>query len=83
MRISLKPEHEAWLKQRFSVVDEASLEAAAQQMIDERIAEWEDDDLSWAKFLVDEGLAALARGESISLEEHKKRNAARIAALKR
>ena len=30
----------------------------------------------------DEGLAALERGEFISLDEHKARNAARLAALK-
>ena len=54
-------------------------------MIDERIAEREleeSDDLGWAKPLVDEGLAALERGEFISLDEHKARNAARLAALK-
>ena len=41
-----------------------------------------DDDLSWAKPYVDEALAELARGEGTTLEEHKRRNAARLAALK-
>jgi len=57
---------------------------SARQLIDERIAEreLEEDNLAWAKPLVDEGLAALSRGEFITLEEHKARNAARLAALK-
>jgi hypothetical protein len=41
-----------------------------------------DDDLAWAKPLVDEALAQVARGEFISLEEHRARNAARLTALK-
>jgi antitoxin ParD1/3/4 len=62
----------------------ASIEEAARQLIDERIAEreLEEDDLAWEKPLVDEGVVALERGECISLEEHKARNAARLAALK-
>jgi antitoxin ParD1/3/4 len=82
MRISLTPEQEVWLKFRFAVSDEASLEAAARHMIDEHIAAWEADDLAWAKPQVDEGVAALERGEAISLEEHRARNAARLAAWK-
>jgi antitoxin ParD1/3/4 len=59
--------------------DFASIEEAARALLDERLAErqLEGDDLEWAKPLVDEGLAALERGESISLEEHD----ARIEAL--
>ena len=41
------------------------------------------DDLAWAKPLVDEALAEVARGEFISLEEHRVRNAARLAALRK
>ena len=84
MPITLKPEQEAWLKERVATGDFASIEEAARQLIDERIAvrEFENDDLAWAKPLVDEGLAALERGEFISLEEHKARNAARLAALR-
>jgi antitoxin ParD1/3/4 len=84
MRISLTPEQEAWLKLRFPASDGAALEAAARRIIDDRIAEWEleADDLAWAKPFVDAGVAALDRGEFISLEEHRARNAARLAALK-
>jgi antitoxin ParD1/3/4 len=42
----------------------------------------DDDDLAWAKPYVDEALAAVARGDVITLEEHKKRTAALLAALK-
>jgi len=41
------------------------------------------DDMAWAKPYVDEGLAAVERGDVITLEEHKARNAARLAAMKR
>ncbi len=86
MTITLKPEQEAWLKAHVATGDFASIEDAARHLIDERIAEREleeGDDLAWAKPYVDEGLAALDRGEFVSLDEHKTRNAARLAALKR
>jgi antitoxin ParD1/3/4 len=84
MPITLTPEQEAWLQSRVATGAFASIEQAARQLIDERIAEreLEDDDLTWAKPLVDEGLAALERGECMSLEEHMARNAARLAARK-
>ena len=43
----------------------------------------DDDDLAWAKPYVDEALAAVARGDVITLEEHKKRTAALLADLKK
>ena len=84
MTITLTPAQEAWLQSHVESGTFASIEAAARQLIDERIAEREReaDDLAWAKPLVNEGLAALERGEIMSLEEHKARNAARLAALK-
>ena len=85
MTITLNPEQEAWLETRVASGDFASVEAAARQLIDEQIAEraLEDgDDLAWAKPYIDEALAEIARGEEITLEEHKARNAARLAALR-
>ena len=84
MAITLTPDQEAWLQAHVATGDFPSIEEAARQLIDERIVEreLEKDDLAWAKPLVEEGLAALERGEIISLEEHKARNAARLAALK-
>jgi antitoxin ParD1/3/4 len=85
MSITLTPEQEAWLQTHVARGDFASIEEAARQLIDERIAERaleESDDSAWAKPYVDEALAALERGDVITLEEHKARNAARLAAMK-
>ena len=84
MTITLKPEQVKWLEARVATGEFASIEEAARRLIDERIAdrEHDDDDLSWAKPMIDQGLAALERGEFITLEEHKARNAARLAALR-
>ena len=84
MAITLTPDQEAWLQAHVATGDFPSIEEAARQLIDERIVEreLEKDDLVWAKPLVEEGVAALERGETISIEEHKARNAARLAALK-
>ena len=80
MTISLRPEHEAWLRVRVANGDFPSVEDAVRQMLDARMVE-ESDDLAWAKPYVDEARAAVARGETISLEQHKARNAARLAKL--
>lgn len=85
MSITLTPEQEAWCQAHVAAGDFASIEEAARQLIDERIAERkaeEGDDLSWAKPYVDEARAAVARGEFVSLEEHKAHNAALLASLK-
>ncbi len=85
MAITLTPEQEAWCETHVANGDFASVEAAARQLIDERIAERaaeENDDLAWAKPYVDEARAAVARGDALSLEEHKARNAARLAAIR-
>jgi antitoxin ParD1/3/4 len=86
MAITLRPEQVASLQVYVTRGEYASIEDAARQLIDERLAERsieENDDLSWAKPYVDEALAELARGEGISLEEHKRRIAALLAALKK
>jgi len=84
MTISLTPEQQEWIAAHVARGDFASVEDAARQLIDERIAERaiEEDDLAWAKPLVDEALAEVARGDVITREEHRARNAARLAALK-
>ncbi|MBV9752559.1 MAG: hypothetical protein JO188_08575 [Hyphomicrobiales bacterium] len=85
MTITLTPEQEAWVASRLERGDFPSVEAAVRQLVGERIAEivLEEEDLAWAKSYVDEGLAAVERGDVITLAEHKARNAARLAALKR
>ena len=87
MAITLHPDQEAWLETRVASGDFASVDAAARQLLGERIAELakgEDgrsDDEVWMKPYIDEGLAALDRGEFVSLEEHKAHNAALLASL--
>lgn len=85
MTITLHPDQEAKLKTRVARGDFASVEEAARRLIDEALVERaleESDDMAWAKPYVDEALAEVARGEEITLEEHKARNAARLAALR-
>ena len=85
MFIALTPEQEAWIKAHVATGDFVSFEEAARQLIDDRIAELAetgDEDLAWAKPYVDEARADIARGDVITLEEHRARNAARVAALK-
>jgi len=85
MLIALTPEQEAWLRAHVARGDFASVEEAARQLIDERIAERaaeEIDDLAWAKPYVEEARAAVARGEFVSFEQYKAHNAALRAALK-
>jgi antitoxin ParD1/3/4 len=81
---TLTPEQEAWVAAHVESGDFPSVEAAVRQLIDERIAELalEEDDLAWAKPLVDEGLADLERGDVVTLEQHKARIAAFLAAMK-
>ena len=86
MTIILDPDQEARIKTRVASGDFASVEEAARRLIDEALVERaleESDDMAWAKPYVDEALAEIARGEEISLEEHKARNAARLAAMRR
>jgi antitoxin ParD1/3/4 len=85
MTIRLTPEQEAWFEAHVARGDFASIEEAARQLIDERIAEraCEDgDDLEWAKPYVDEALADVARGDVLTMEEHEARTQARLAAMK-
>jgi antitoxin ParD1/3/4 len=85
MPITLRPEQLTQLQALVARGEYTSVEDAARQLLDERLLERlieENDDLSWAKPYVDEALASLARGEAMTLEEHKKRMAARLASLK-
>ena len=89
MPITLTPEQETWIKAHVATGDFASVEEAARQLIDDRISELANDegdapdDMAWAKPLVDEARAAIARGDVLTLEEHRARNAARRVALRK
>lgn len=80
--MTFTPEQQAWLDAHVASGEFASADEAIACLIDNAIAA-EDDDLAWAKPLVDEAREAVARGEFITLEEHKARNAARLAKLRR
>ena len=84
MTITLTPGQMAWIDAHVARGDFASAEEAVRQLVDERIAERsiEDDDLLWAKPLVDQAVAEAERGDVMSLEEHKARNAARLTAMR-
>ena len=84
MIITLTEDQEANLTALVEAGDFASIEAAARALLDERLAEREieDHDFAWAKPLIDEAEADIARGDVLTLEEHRERNAARLAALR-
>jgi antitoxin ParD1/3/4 len=85
MTISLTSEQQDWINARIERGEFASIEEAVQRLIEERICERELEEidyLAWAKPLVDEALAEVARGEYITLDEHRARNASRLAAFK-
>jgi antitoxin ParD1/3/4 len=84
MTITLTPEQIAWIDAHVARGDFPSVEDAVRQLIDERIAERsiEDDDLAWAKPLVDVAVAEAGRGDVMSLDEHKARNRTRLATMR-
>jgi antitoxin ParD1/3/4 len=85
MLVSLTPGQQAWPDAHVARGDFASVEDAARRLIDERIAERaaeEKDDLAWAMPDVNQALADVACGDVLSRDEHRTRNAARLAAFK-
>ena len=79
MNIQLTKEHEDWLRGQVAAGRFASLEEAIAEAVDSLKS---DDDLSWAKPLVDEGLSELDRGEAIAAEEVFARVEARLRATR-
>lgn len=71
MNIRLKPDTEEWLKAQVAEGRFESIEDAVEALVeDDRIhAKLLDEDLSWAKPYIDEGLAAAERGEVVPAEE--------------
>jgi antitoxin ParD1/3/4 len=89
MSITLTAEQDAWIKTHVAAGEFPSVEDAARQLIDDRIAQLSEgrlddrEDLAWAKPWVDEARADITRGDVLTLEEHRARNAARFAALRK
>lgn len=74
MTINLTPEQIAWLEKQVAGGSFASLDEAAQFYIGDAIAhagEINLDDLDWAKPLIEEARAEIARGEGIPLADFK------------
>lgn len=68
MNITLSAEQERWLRKRIANGEFHSVDDAIRQLIADRMIT-DDDDMAWAKPLVDEARAAVARGDASSLEE--------------
>ena len=82
MNITLPREQQEWL--------EAQVKAGAYESVDEAVAsivaehmQLDLDDLDWAKPLVDEARASIARGEGMTLEEYRARMDKRFGKLER
>lgn len=81
MNITLPREQQEWLEAQvkagaYGSLDEAVASIVAEHMID-------TDDLDWAKPLVDEARASIARGEGMTLEEYRARMDKRFGKLDR
>ncbi|HYD04879.1 MAG TPA: hypothetical protein VEC60_04100 [Reyranella sp.] len=68
MTIQLSPEQQRWLEAQVEAGHFASLEQAVAVAIADLMAAVEDD-LEWAKPLVDEAAAELDRGEGVPADE--------------
>lgn len=82
MHISLPAEQERWLQRKIANGEFQSAEDAFRQFIAERMVT-EGDDMAWAKPLVDEARAAVAHGDTSSLEEAELDIDRALASLKR
>ena len=78
MQISLTPEQREWLEAKVAAGQFGSLEEAAAAAIADSMA-GEIDDMAWAKAYVDEARAAVARGDVLTIEEHRARIARRLS----
>jgi antitoxin ParD1/3/4 len=86
MDLNLPPEQQKWLETQVAAGAFPSVDAAAEAAIAAVMAghaEIEADDLSWAAAYVDQARADVARGDVLTLDEHKARMEARLDALKR
>jgi hypothetical protein len=83
MTITLTPADHAWLARQVAAGRFPTLEAALSAAIAELRARESEPDLAWAKPLVDESRAAVARGEGVPLDEALKHWDDTISSLRR
>lgn len=72
MTITLSPDQLAWIERRVAQGEFPDVSGAVRSLLADAIAgrgEIEDDDLAWAKPLVDEALAAIGRCETMNLDQ--------------
>jgi antitoxin ParD1/3/4 len=81
MTINLPREQQEWLEAQVRAGAYDSVEEAVASIVAERM-HLDIEDLSWAKPLVDEARASIARGEGMTLEEHRKRIAEQLDSFK-
>jgi antitoxin ParD1/3/4 len=82
MELNLSKQTEAWLAAQVAAGSFASAEEAIDTVIADLCLDIENDDMMWAKPLVDEALAAVERGEVVSLEEHEREVEAHMESLR-
>jgi antitoxin ParD1/3/4 len=82
MTITLPREQQEWLEAQVAAGNYDSVEQAVASIVAEHML-LDIDDLSWAKPLVDEARESLARGEGMTLEEHRRNMDEKLAALRR
>ncbi len=65
MNIALKPDQQKWLTEQVASGAFASVEDAIALAVAGLMSAPDDDDLGWAKPLVDQARGAIARGEGV------------------
>lgn len=68
MSVQLSPKQQRWLEEQVAAGHFASLEEAVEIAVADLMA-MSDDELDWAKPLIEAGLAELERGETIPGDE--------------
>lgn len=81
MNIALNPDQQQWLEAEVSAGTFASIEDAVRLAVAGLMDSDEDDDLAWAKPLVDEARASIARGEGVPAADVKAEIEARLRKL--
>lgn len=81
MNIALNPDQMKWLEDEVSAGSFASVEDAVCLAVAGLMDSNEDDDLAWAKPLVDQARASIARGEGIPAADVRAEIEARLRKL--
>lgn len=84
MTVTLSPDQLAWIETRIASGEFPDMDEAVRHLLADAIAErqyFEQDDMAWAKPLVEETFAAIERGETTSLAEFEARLDAKFGTL--